>query len=88
MNNPLDNDIDKFIVNSEELEEYNTGIKKISTKEVINIIKIRRPLGIFYSDEGKKYLAIDNRMGYALVEELDTMQECMSWLMYGNCQEE
>jgi len=38
---------------------------------------------VIYDDESKKYLAIDNRMGDALVEELDTMQECMSWLMYG-----
>lgn len=38
------------------------------------------PLGLFYLQDGKKWIGIDNSTGYAWVEEFDTKEACLFWL--------
>ena len=61
------------------------------TKEVINNIldnqksveKYGEPYQLlwYYDDTAQKYIACDNLHGHAWIEEFDTYEECVSWLL-------
>ncbi|MDY0235078.1 MAG: hypothetical protein RBR71_03580 [Gudongella sp.] len=80
--------VDNHIIKSEDEVKYGAEVKEITTKEVIKIIKARIPRGVFYANEGRLFIGVDNRAGDAWVEEFDTREDCISWLMYGDDEEE
>lgn len=51
--------------------------KKIASK----IIETRKPLGIFYYNDGDKYIGIDNRTADAWTEEFRSLWSCKKWLI-------
>jgi hypothetical protein len=55
-------------------------IKYVTAEEAEEIICTREPVGLFYSKEGSKFIAIDNSTGDAWTEEFDNREECMEYL--------
>lgn len=55
-------------------------IMEITSKEAMQIIENRKPLGIFYVKENGKYVGIDNRTGDAWTEEFKSLSACEAWL--------
>lgn len=62
-------------------------IEKITTKELDKLLNSStvgkdnyRPLGLFYNDENKIVIGVDNSSGSAYVEEFKSVNKCKSWL--------
>ena len=60
-------------------------IQKVTPDEILKIIKIREPLGMFYcknpvGSNGKQYVGIDNKYGEAWTEEFKSLRACKRWL--------
>lgn len=72
------------IINQEfenEVIAMENNIKEISSEEVEKILNTRKPLGLFYTIENNKYIAIDNLKGDAWTEEFNTLPECFGYLL-------
>lgn len=54
---------------------------KVSLEEAQHIIEKRRPIGLFYHEDGNTYVGIDNSSGDAWVEEFQSIEECINWLL-------
>lgn len=57
-----------------------TEFKKVTTKEALDIIEFRKPLGLFYEKGNNAYIGIDNSSGHANVEEFEKLEDCVMWL--------
>ena len=58
------------------------GNIEIVTQQAANgIIENRYPYGLFVQADGAKVIGIDNQDGNAWVDEFDTLQECLDWLI-------
>lgn len=55
-------------------------ITETNSKELSNIIDTRKPLGLFLSDEGSVYVAVDNSTGDAWTEEFASKNDAVRWL--------
>ena len=55
-------------------------VKRLSQKEALDVVRSRKPRGIFYTVEDGEFVGIDNRESEAWVESFDTLQKCISWL--------
>jgi len=55
-------------------------IKKIKPCQAEALIKVRRPIGLFYARQDGIYIGIDNSTGHAWVEELKNLHQCKEWL--------
>lgn len=55
-------------------------MKEVTLEVLANIIEERKPLGLFYSQEGEIFIAVDNCNGNAWTEEFETKEDCISFL--------
>lgn len=55
--------------------------KVVNHRKAEEIIRTRKPFGLFLEHDGEKYIGIDNSAGDAWVEEFDTAQKCLEWLL-------
>lgn len=44
------------------------------------VIESRKPLGMFYTQDGEKYIGIDNKTGIAKTAYFDSKSKCVNWL--------
>jgi hypothetical protein len=64
----------------------NTGMSEniilASEKEMSDIIKNRKPLGLFFrhDSETSLYIGVDNSHGDAFTEEFEKLEDCIDWL--------
>ena len=57
------------------------NIEIVTQQAAIDIIENRYPYGLFVQADGAKVIGIDNQDGNAWVDEFDTLQECLDWLL-------
>lgn len=59
-----------------------TGLKpeEISALQAYTIVATRKPIGLYYFQEGNSWTAIDNTTGDAWTETFDTKEDCLAWL--------
>lgn len=71
----------KIIDNFIRIELFN--IKEITQEKVHEIIDNRKPLGLFYSYDNtvNKYIGVDNLNGDCWVEEFNSLNDCLDWLI-------
>ncbi len=55
-------------------------IHRVSSKEMLNVIDLRTPLGLFLTKEGCKWVAVDNTIGDAWTEEFSRKHQAIRWL--------
>lgn len=55
-------------------------IERISQEESEEIILTYKPRGLFYFEEDKVWIGIDNSTGDAFVEEFESKEQCIRWL--------
>ena len=60
------------------------GPKEVTLEVLSNIIAERKPIGLFYSKEGEKFIAVDNCNGNAWTEEFETKEDCIDFLLGDN----
>jgi len=58
-------------------------VKKITLEEALRIIETREPRGVFYLEEGKIFVGIDNAEGGAWTEDFNSLSECLRWINGG-----
>ena len=60
-------------------------IKQITSQEVDELLSNNppnyRPLGLFYHQDGDKWVGIENSCGHAWTEEFNTEKECFDFLL-------
>lgn len=54
--------------------------KVVSSKEATEIIECRYPEGYFMTQEGGRFVGIDNSYGEAWTEEFKSKERCIRWL--------
>lgn len=54
--------------------------EEITEMEGLGIITNRKPLGMFYWQEGNHWIGCDNTTGNAWTEEFITKEDCLEWL--------
>lgn len=59
----------------------NCDITKIKQEQATVINDTRRPLGLFYSLNDRRYTGIDNTTGQAWTEDFSNLRQCKRWLM-------
>ena len=59
---------------------YKDTIQKITSIQASEIIDTRLPLGLFYYQQNKMYIGIDNTTGNAWTETFKTYRKCKRWL--------
>lgn len=55
-------------------------ILEVTREEASSIIETRKPLGLFYLEDGDIIVGIDNSTGDAWVEEFSSFELCENWL--------
>ena len=62
------------------------GPKRVSTNDLMAIIRARQPRGLFYGLDSKTgvYVAVDNNSGDAWTEEFSSEADCLRWLNEGD----
>lgn len=55
-------------------------IKEVTQAEADAIIQSREPRGLFYQQNGKRWVGIDNMTGDAWCEEFINLDQCLAWL--------
>ena len=55
-------------------------IHRVSSEEMLNVIDLRTPLGLFLTKEGRKWVAVDNTIGDAWTEEFFRKRQAVRWL--------
>jgi hypothetical protein len=55
--------------------------KKVTKEMAHEIIEIRKPLGLFYMQDGKRYVGIDNSDGDAWCDDFNSLSACKNWLL-------
>ncbi len=58
-------------------------VKSVTAKEALEIVRTRKPIGLFYTIENGQYVGIDNKSGDAWTEGFDTCEDCIRWLAGG-----
>ena len=53
--------------------------KEITKAEALEIIKERKPEGLFYHKDGDKFIGIDNSSRDAWTEEFHNLDRCIKW---------
>jgi hypothetical protein len=56
-------------------------IKKINSKQALEILEKKEPRGLFYYKLGRIYLGIDNSLGYAWTKRFKKLKLCKKWLI-------
>ena len=59
-------------------------MKEVTLEVLANIIEERKPLGLFYSQEGDRFVAVDNSAGEAWTEDFETMEQVRTFLLGDN----
>lgn len=55
-------------------------IKRVSLKKLADVIERRTPLGLFLTNEGRIWVAVDNSTGDAWTEEFSRKRQAIRWL--------
>lgn len=55
-------------------------VKRVSPKQLICVIDLRTPLGLFLTKEGRTWVAVDNSTGNAWTEEFPRKRQAFRWL--------
>lgn len=55
-------------------------IVEVSNEEALDIIKTRKPSGLFIEKTKRGYVGIDNTTGDAFCEEFFKKDKCLAWL--------
>lgn len=56
-------------------------MKEVTLEVLANIIEERKPLGLFYSQEGSRFVAVDNSQGEAWTEDFETIEQVRNFLL-------
>lgn len=62
------------------VHEDRSWYRYVSSAEADEIIKTRKPLGLFVLDAGIEIVGIDNRTGDVWTEDFPNLRECLLWL--------
>ena len=56
-------------------------IHRICPAQLLGVIDLRTPLGLFLTKEGRKWIAVDNSTGDAWTEEFYQKHQAIRWLL-------
>ena len=55
-------------------------IKRVRPAQLLDVIDLRAPLGLFLTKEGRTWVAVDNSTGDAWTEEFSRKRQAIRWL--------
>ena len=55
-------------------------IKEVTQAKADAIIQSREPRGLFYQQDGNRWVGIDNMTGDAWTGEFGSLEQCLAWL--------